>query len=332
MEKRLNIVLILAYILSLIAIFIIFRPFLATLILGMIFVMFMFPINKRLKKYVPNDIIRSTLMTILTLVILIIPLSFITITVTDEARSVYTAASNLDLTEINQYVESTTGWTIDLESQIIPIIGDIRDFLRSSVTNIVTLASVLFIKLFVLLFVLYYGFKEGEKLVKKIADFLPFKKSHTKELIESIKNVIFAVLYGQFLVAVIQGVVGGLAFWIFGLPNPIFWGMIMAVLSFIPLLGPPLIWGPAAIMLFYQGQIVQSIGLLLVGSVIIMNIDNVLKPKIIGDRLGLHPLIILLGILGGIMAFGIIGFILGPILLALSLILIKFFNEEHLTV
>ncbi|MFT4261053.1 MAG: AI-2E family transporter [Candidatus Woesearchaeota archaeon] len=330
MEKKLNIVLILAYIGAIILTFLIFRPFLAFMIFGMVLIMFLFPVNLYLKKYMQNNSIRSLFMTFLTLIIIIIPLFLIASSVVDEARTVYSQISNLDLDEATNTLSEYTGFELDLEEQILPVLIDFRDFLTGSITEVVSYAAELLIKLFVLLFVLYYGFKEGEKIVEKIKDLLPFSKTQKQELVESVTNVIKGVLYGQFLVAVLQGIVGGLTFWAFGLPNPIFWGFIMAILSFIPLLGPPIVWVPAVIISFYQGNLVAAIGILLVGVLIIMNIDNILKPKIIGDKVGLHPLIILIGILGGIALFGVIGFIIGPITLALSLIIIKFFNEEHL--
>ena len=330
MEKKINIVLILAYITAIVLTFLIFRPFIAFLILGIILVMFLHPINTYLKQYVKNNSIRSFLMILLTLIIIILPIAFIASSITEEAKTVYNEVSNLELTEMNELILEYTGFEVDVEKQILPLVQDIRNFLTSSVTNIISYASELLIKLFVMLFAMYYAFKEGDKMTKKVTNLLPFSKKHKDELIKSIKNVIWGVLYGQLLVAILQGIAGGLMFWIFGLPNPLFWGLMMGILSFIPLLGPPLIWVPAAIISFYQGNVGIAIGILLVGVIIIMNIDNILKPKIIGDRVGLHPLVVLIGILGGIALFGVIGFIVGPIVLALSLIIIKFFNEEHL--
>jgi predicted PurR-regulated permease PerM len=142
------------------------------------------------------------------------------------------------------------------------------------------------------------------------------------------RDVITAVLYGQLLIAVLQGLVGGLGFLIFGIENPVFWGFTMGVLSFIPLLGPPAVWLPAAIYLIYAGNLVSGIGLIIYGVVIVMNIDNFLKPKLIGGKSGMHPIVVLVGILGGITLFGFAGFIIGPIILALALLIIKFYNED----
>ena len=329
MKSKFNPVLILAYLTALVLTFLIFRPFIAFIILGTILVMFLYPLNKRLQTYVPNKTVSSLLMTLLTLVIIVIPITFIVATVTDEARTVYDQITDLELEELNQLVTDYTGLEVDVEEQVIPILRDVRDYLTGSIRSIIGYASELLVKLFVMLFVLYYGFKEGDKIVKKVMDLLPFSKKHKQELFDNVKSVIWGVLYGQLLVAILQGLAGGLAFWILGLKNPMFWGLVMGILSFIPLLGPPLVWVPVALFNLYQANIFVGVGLIIFG-ILIMNIDNVLKPKIIGSRVGLHPLIVLIGILGGIALFGVIGFIIGPIILSLSLIIIRFFNEEYL--
>ncbi len=329
MKKKFNPVLILSYLTALVLTFLIFRPFLASIILGMVLVMFLYPVNNKLKQYIKNPSLRSLAMLGLTIMIVIIPMVFMIISVTDQARSVYNEVSDLELGEVNQVVEGYTGFSIDVEEQIMPIITDVRDFLTGSIRSIITYASELLIKVFVMFFVLYYGFKEGDKMVRKIMELLPFSAKHKKELLDNVKNVIWGVLYGQLLVAILQGFAGGVAFWILGLPNPMFWGLVMGILSFIPLLGPPIVWVPAAIISFYQSNIWTGVILIIFG-VLIMNIDNILKPKLIGSRVGLHPLIILVGILGGIALFGVIGFIIGPIVLSLSLIMIRLFNEEYL--
>ena len=298
------------------------------MILGLILVMFFYPVNKWLSSKIQNKIVTSLLMTALTIILIIVPVGLLITSIGDDAREVYFLVANLDVDVASESIYNVTGLNVDIAELTDPLIMDLSVYLRDNIPNVLSFATDLFIKLFLLLFVIYYGFKEGDKIVKSLLDLLPFTDEQKDELVKKTKQVVGGVLYGQFLVALIQGILGGIAFWILGLSNPVFWGVVMGVLSFIPLLGTPIVWGPTAAYLIYIENYFAGIGLLLFGILVIMNVDNFLKPYLIGGRSGLHPLIVLIGILGGISLMGVIGFIVGPIILALSLIVIRFFNEE----
>lgn len=319
-----------AYLLALVLVFLIFRPYITFIILGLIITYFLTPLNKKVQGVIENKTLSSLLMSFLTVLIIVVPLVLIIGSVTQDARSVYNELTVLNLDNLSQTIEQTTGINIDLNEIMTPLLIDLRSYITNSIPDILGFATELLIKLFVMLFVIYYTFKEGDKIVKNLFQKLPFSKTQKSEIKEKIKNVLSGVLYGQFLIALLQGIVGGIGFWIFGINNPLFWGFLMSVLSFIPLLGPPLVWGPAAIYLFYIGDFWVGVALVLYNLLIVMNIDNFLKPKLIGSRTGMHPAIVLIGILGGITLFGIIGFIIGPIVLAISLLVIKFFNQDVL--
>ncbi|MFT4311463.1 MAG: AI-2E family transporter [Candidatus Woesearchaeota archaeon] len=329
MLKTSNLFLILAYLAAIVFVFLLFSPYITFMILGLILVLFLYPINKRLLKKMKNKVLTSLTMTTLTLIIILLPLAILGTYITNDARQIYNEVITLDLEHMSERITELTGAEVNLEELIFPALIDFRSYLTQAIPSILGFVTELFIKTFLMLFVLYYGFKEGDKIKSSLLKMIPLSQKHKQELVEKTKNVIFAVLYGQFLIALLQGIAGGIAFWIFGIPNPVFWGFIMGVLSFIPLLGPPIVWLPAGLYQIYIGEIVSGVGLILVGVLIIMNIDNFLKPKLIGGKSGMHPIVVLVGILGGISLFGFIGFVIGPILLAISLLIIKFFNEDY---
>ena len=138
-----------------------------------------------------------------------------------------------------------------------------------------------------------------------------------------------AVLYGQVMTAVIQGALGGIALFIFGVPNWIFWGAIMIIMAFLPVLGTPLIWVPAAVGLILDGEMARGVGLLIFGATIVMNIDNFIRPRLVSGRTKVHPVLILIGVLGGLKIFGFIGMLIGPLVLALLMALIKFYETAY---
>jgi predicted PurR-regulated permease PerM len=139
--------------------------------------------------------------------------------------------------------------------------------------------------------------------------------------------MIYATIYGGVLIAMIQGVLGGLSFWILGLPSPIFWGTAMGLLSFIPIGGTALIWAPAAIILVIGGAVLKGIVLVGIGVFVISMVDNLLRPFFISTRTNIHPLLLFFSVLGGVQAFGLIGLFAGPLIATLFLTLVEIYIQ-----
>ena len=136
---------------------------------------------------------------------------------------------------------------------------------------------------------MYYAFRDGERFVERLRQVLPLEPSLKESLFYELKTITQAVLYGQVMTAVIQGGLGALGLLIFGVPNWLFWGAIMMLTAFIPLLGTPIVWGPAALSLILGGSTARGVGLLIYGGVLVMNIDNFLRPRLMSGRTKVHP-------------------------------------------
>lgn len=139
-------------------------------------------------------------------------------------------------------------------------------------------------------------------------------------------GVISAVLYGVVFTAMLQGVLGGIGFWITGLPAPVLFGAIMFILAIIPFAGTALVWGPAAAYLLYYGMIGKGVFLIIWGVLAVGMIDNFLRPYFISKRLGFHVVLSFIGVVGGMSAFGLLGVFLGPLVLALMIRLLEKFS------
>lgn len=166
-------------------------------------------------------------------------------------------------------------------------------------------------------FIAFFFLKDGNHFVQKIGEFLPFSESDKISIINQIKNIIHTTFYGGILVAMLQGTILGLSFYFLNIPSPTLWGFATAVASFIPVLGAFSIWGPASFYLLINGLILKGIILTLVGGLLISSIDNVLKPVIIKGKIKLPLIFIFLSVLGGIKFFGLIGFVIGPLVFSL---------------
>lgn len=195
-------------------------------------------------------------------------------------------------------------------------------------TNTLGGAANLFLEITVMYFILYFMFTGYKGFEQALRFYLPFDDSSAGLLAEEFKNVTYANVIGQTLIAIVQGASLSLGFWIFGASDPFFWGVITAILSFVPLVGPPLIFVPAAVIMFSQGLTWQPVGLLLWGLILVINIDNVLR-FIIAKRMGdIHPIITVVGVIIGIPLFGLLGLVFGPLLLVYFLSAVKVYKAN----
>lgn len=208
------------------------------------------------------------------------------------------------------------------------IINNLKDFgqviiayLSSATGN---LLSIIF-QLAVTVLMLFFIFRDGEGLLRRIKGATLIPHRDIDVFIKETGEVIRAVIYGVILTAMIQGALGGIGFWILGLPAPVLFGTIMFILALIPFVGTPVVWLPAALWLIYTGMIGKGIFLIIWGILAISMIDNFLRPYFISKRLGFHVLLTFIGIVGGMMAFGFLGVFLGPLLLAISMRLFEMY-------
>lgn len=158
---------------------------------------------------------------------------------------------------------------------------------------------------------------------------MPFSKNQKEKLIKQVKEIIISTIYGGVTVALVQGLIGGIAFSILGIPSSVFWGLCMFFSSFIPILGTFIIWGPGALYLFFNGFFLKGFILIFIGIFVISMVDNILRPLIVKGKTRLPTILIFFSILGGIKLFGFIGFIMGPLVLALFISVFEIFRYSE---
>lgn len=173
------------------------------------------------------------------------------------------------------------------------------------------------------LFALFYFIRDGDGLMRRLTWLVPLDREETEYLIERTRNVIYATVYGNIVVAVVQGGLGGLVFWALGIPAAALWGTLMGILSLLPVVGPPIVWLPAVLILLGAGDVVRAVVLFALGAGVIGTVDNPLRAILIGDRAHLHSLVVFFSVLAGLFAFGAIGVIVGPVLFVIAFSLIE---------
>jgi predicted PurR-regulated permease PerM len=172
-------------------------------------------------------------------------------------------------------------------------------------------------------FAFFYLIRDADGIMRSLTWLVPLEKQETEGLVRRTRDVIYATVYGNVVVAIVQGALGGLAFWVLGLPASALWGTVMVLLSLLPIVGAPFVWAPAGVILVVTGEVGRGIALLIVGALLISTIDNYLRAVLVSDRTQLHPLVVFFSVLGGLFAFGAVGLFVGPVLFAVGLTILE---------
>lgn len=304
--------------------FLILRPYLNYIFFAAIITFVTYPLYKILRSKLKSRILSASILLISMLLILVIPSFFITYKIFIQAKDIVLSLQATQLEKIAEKIYLSTG--LDVKENIASFSSNIISYTFSNIFKFTRAIAKLVVGSFVLMFTMFYLYLDGERIASEIKRLIPLSKKYQDYLVSHTYHVMQALLLGIFSTALIQGFFGGLGFFLFGIPNVIFWGFVMAFLSLIPFLGPHFIYIPASLFLMYKGNVWAGIGLLIYGLIIVSNIDNVVRPKIVRIRAKIHPLTVILGVIGGIALFGIVGMILGPLILALFIELVKTYN------
>jgi predicted PurR-regulated permease PerM len=304
------------------------RPFLSAITWALALAVIGYPLQRRLEgRLRPNP---AALISVITIAILLLAPGFSLL------RQIYREAAD-SLTMLSEYLNpvhlSQAMGQSSLPQRFLEWLAsrfDLNQELRRAASVVAgqlpaaLKGSMQFVTQFVvMLLVLFYFLRDHKRLLQYAARLSPLSAAETGQLFGRISETIYATLYGNVAVKVVQGTLGGLMFWILGLPNPALFGAAMAVLATLPLLGASLVWGTAAVLLLLQGSWVKALVLTLWGALVVSLIDNLLYPILIASELRLHALGIFLAVFGGLIAFGIAGVVLGPVILATTVALLE---------
>ena len=306
--------------------------FLMTIVLAALFTGVSYPAYERLKRrFGQREKLAAAVTLVLLLALVIGPLLFVLGAVAAEAARVNeTLVPGIqkaidDPQLIDSWLRQLPGYDriqpyrAEILSKAGQLIEGIGQFFINALAG-TTKATVVFIFHFVvMLYTMFFFFLDGPKFVKSILSHLPLADTDKEHLLNQFVSVTRATLKGTIVIGVIQGILGGFSFWMVGIQGAIFWGTIMTILSIIPGVGGALVWVPAAIVLVAMGSFWKALILVLFSALIVGSVDNLLRPILVGRDTKMHELMIFFSTLGGLLVFGAMGFILGPILAGLFL-------------
>ena len=288
-----------------------------------------------LKRFRGRRVLAALATLSIVLVMVILPLALIATSLFQEATSLYQRVKTGEVDfgrYFQQVVAALPTWlTGQLDRFGLGDLAVLQDRLRAAVTErgqvVATRALGIgsdtldfVIAFFLAMYVLFFLLLDGPRVMRNIRRAVPLQPEHKDRLLKQLAAVIRATVKGNVLVAIAQGTLGGLAFWVLGVHAPVLWGVVMAFLSLLPAIGAALIWAPVALYLLATGAVWQGIALIAFGTIVIGLIDNVLRPILVGKETRLPDYVVLVSTLGGLAIFGLNGFVLGPVIVAMFIV------------
>jgi predicted PurR-regulated permease PerM len=319
-------------------------PFYGAILWAIVFATVFVPVQRRLMNSLrrrPNLAALITLLLIVTIVL--VPLTLTAVSVVQEATNLYEKieTGEVDFGRVlSQLLVALPAWATDLLGGIG--ISDIDDVQRRLSTGLKQVSQFLagqavaigqgtahiVVSFFLLLYLLFFFLRDGLELSHRLKQAIPLPPEQKQALFNKFTLVIRAMFKGTILVAALQGVLGGLIFWLLNIPAPVLWGVVMAFLSLLPAIGSALIWFPVSLYLLATGAVWQALVLIAFGALVIGLVDNFLRPFLIGIDTKLPEYVVLISTLGGIAIFGLHGFVIGPVIAALFIVTWDIFSTR----
>lgn len=310
--------------------FLVLLPYVGAIVLASVFAIIFHPFYRKMCHWVGGQKGLGAFLTMaIVFTIVLIPLVFLGMEVFNEARGLYLMVSTTGVDVFlenllpSEFFERLSSLSLDLNDEVGRVfekaVGGLGSFFVGTVS--------FFINLFLFLMIFYYLLKDGDRLKKWVVSLSPLPDAYDDDIMISLKHTVNSVIRGSLVMALIQGFIAGVGYWIFGVPNPAFWGSVTAISAVIPGVGTSIVVVPAIIYLFVVGSTAPAIGLLIWGAVAVGLIDNFLRPYLIHRDTHLHPLLVLMSVLGGISLFGPLGFLIGPLVFSLFLALVNIYSK-----
>jgi predicted PurR-regulated permease PerM len=301
-----------------------------------------FPLYGQVLRWVKRTWLASGLVCTIIVIIIVGPLTYLVIALVNEASAAVTAVNDLSKSgklsemisidlpwietireKLDQYFDTSK---INLDQLIKDAVNRISRIMVTQTSWVIANATKAVFYFFLMIFAMYYFFKEGKHILARIKRLMPLTPSQIDAAFGQLHDVIEATLYGGVAVALLQGLMGGILFAIVGIDSSVFWGAVMAFLAFIPIVGASLVYIPAGLILILGGAWGKGLAVLLVGGLLISQVDNWLRPYLISGRTSMHPLLLFFSIMGGIAMFGLLGIVMGPVVAAIFLTVLRIFE------
>jgi predicted PurR-regulated permease PerM len=317
-------------------------PFFVPITWAAVFVILLHPLYEKLRRRIHSPGLTSLLMCLFVIVVIIGPIAYLFAALVNEAagavakvNAMYRAGEFDDILRVNlpwidaikaklsQYYDLSK---INIDELIKDAIDTVTGIIFNQTSWLIANGTRTVFYFVLMVFTMFYFFRDGERIVGKAKRLMPISPEQVDRVFIKLRDVIYATMYGGVVVALIQGLLGGILFAVMGVSSAVFWGAVMAFLSIIPILGAFMVYVPAGILLILGGSYFKGILVIAIGTVVISQSDNLIRPYLIAGRTEMHPLLLFFSIMGGISMFGLLGVVVGPLVAAVFVTLLKLFE------
>jgi len=311
--------------------FFLVRPVLMAIIIALILAFVFTPVYNILCKSIKSKNLSAALIVFFLILLIILPVWFLTPILIGQAFGIFQASQQIDfvtpLKSILPSLFASEQFSSEIGSILSSFTSDVANSIVNSLSQIILNFPTISLQLLVVFFTFFFVLRDQDKVLAYVKSLLPFSKEVEKKIFDYSKGITSSVLYGQVIIGILQGIAAGLGFFIFGVPNALFLTLLAMMAGIFPIIGTTIIWLPVAIYLFVGGNTFSAIGVVVFG-LISATIDNFLRPMIVSRRTKIHSAILLISMIGGLFLFGILGFILGPLIISYLLIMLEIYRNR----
>jgi len=310
------------------------RPFLGAITWALTLAILFSALHARIEKMVRHRNIAALVSTVTVAVVVVVPAVFVVERlITEAANGIVMLQARVEGGDLQALIDrypalAPLGERINREFDLPTMMASVATWLSNIGATFVRGSLIQVAEVFVTFYLLFYFLRDRLAAKSMLKAWLPLAPHDADHLFRRVVDTVHATVYGTLAVAAVQGVLGGLMFWALGLPTPLLWGLVMGLLSIVPVLGAFVVWIPAALLLLLDGSWVRALVLAIWGGIVVGGIDNVLRPTFVGNRLRLHTIPAFISIIGGLILFGAPGFILGPLAATMTMLLVEFWTRR----
>lgn len=313
--------------------FLILKPIILSIAAGFFLAFIFSPIYDFFYRKTKMPNLSAAFLCLLLIAILVIPMWMFTPTIIKQSFTIYESVQKLDvvglLKTVFPSIFASDQFSQEVGSMIHSFINKTLNSFLNSLASVVLNFPTLMLQFLVVIFTMFFVLRDGDLLVIYLESLLPFSEDVKKKFFKSSRDITKAILYENIVVGVVQGIILGIGFFLFGVSNALVLTLLALLAGVLPVLGPMLIWVPVLIFLIVKGDNVAVLGILLVG-LLSSNIDTILRPWLVSRRVKVHTTVVLIGMIGGLLFFGVLGLILGPLILSYLIIVLDLYREKEL--
>jgi len=309
--------------------FLVIRPILISIIMGLILAFIFAPVYNWLNRYIKQRDISTILIILFSLLIIILPTWFLTPILIKETFTIFQATQKIDfvtpLKSIFPALFASEQFSVEIGAILSSFTTKVTNSLVNSFSNIILNFPTLLLQFTVVLFTFFFVLRDKERVLEYVKTLLPFSKEVEEKVLNYTAGITASFIYGQIIIGIIQGIILGIGLFIFRVPNALFFTFFAVIVGILPILGTSIIYIPVAIYFFLSGSIVSAWGIIAFG-IISSSIDNFLRPLIVSKKTKISSAILLIAMIGGLFFFGVSGLLLGPLIISYLLILLEVYR------